>query len=62
MTTSIDPYSLTSGDVARVLGVSVERVRQLDAVLRPKRRASGRRFYHPRRVRAVANQRARASA
>jgi DNA-binding transcriptional MerR regulator len=59
MATLIDPYSLTSGDVARVLGVTDEQVRRLDDLLQPRRRPNGRRYYHPRIVAAVARRRER---
>ena len=53
-------YTMVVGDVAEVLGVTVTRVHQLDAVLPPARRASGHRRYDPRRVLAVLRQRQRA--
>jgi DNA-binding transcriptional MerR regulator len=43
----LDPYVMTTSAVARSLGVGVERVRQLDAELRPIRRANGHRYYDP---------------
>lgn len=55
----IDPYTMTSGDVARALGVTDERVRQLDDELKPKRRANGRRYYLPSNVVEFAERRAR---
>lgn len=54
----IDPHTMTSGDVARVLGVTDERVRQLDAELKPIRRENGQRRYDPAVVKRVAEQRA----
>ncbi len=59
MDIEIDPYTMTSGDVARVLGVTDERVRQLDDELKPRRRPNGRRYYLPSRVVEVARARAR---
>lgn len=53
----IDPYVMSSGDVARVLGVTDERVRQLDDQLKPQRRANGRRYYRVRDVEALAKRR-----
>ena len=58
----IDPFTFThtmpSGDVARALGVSDERVRQLDHELKPHRREDGVRRYDPKVVKRVAEQRA----
>jgi hypothetical protein len=59
MPVQIDPHTMSSGDVGRVLGVTDERVRQLDDQLKPIRRANGRRYYDPRVVESVANERAR---
>lgn len=50
MKVQIDPYTMTSGDVARVLDVTDETVRRYDDVLRPKRRTSGQRRYRPQDV------------
>ena len=44
---SMDPYVMTTSAVARALGIGVERVRQLDAELKPIRRANGHRYYDP---------------
>ena len=38
---------MTTADVARALGLSVERVRQLDEQLKPTRQANGQRRYDP---------------
>jgi hypothetical protein len=45
MKASIDPYVMTTSAVARALELGVERVRQLDAALKPIRRQNGRRYY-----------------
>lgn len=60
MATRIDllTYTMSSGDVARVLGVTDERVRQLDAELKPRRQENGQRRYDPAIVKRVAEQRA----
>jgi DNA-binding transcriptional MerR regulator len=55
----VDPYTMTTGDVARVLGVTDETVRQYDEELQPVRRPNGRRYYRPADVERVANARAR---
>ncbi len=57
----LDPYTMTSGDVGRALGITDERVRQLDDELKPRRRENGRRYYHPKRVALIAKRRVRAS-
>ena len=51
-------YSLSVADTARRLGISSERVRQLDSVLNPIRVGSTRvRFYEPATVDAFARVR-----
>jgi DNA-binding transcriptional MerR regulator len=45
---------ITIGQVARQLGVTVCRVRQLDAELQPARGTANERRYHPERVEALA--------
>lgn len=55
----LDPYTMSTGDVARVLGVTDETVRARDDELKPVRRPNGRRYYDPRIVERVANARAR---
>lgn len=57
-TIEIDPHTMTTGDVARVMGLSVTRVQQLDGELRPTRSASGQRRYAPADVEALAIRRA----
>lgn len=57
----LDPYTMSTGDVARALGVTDETVRAHDAELQPVRRPNGRRYYDPRIVERVANVRARAA-
>ena len=49
---------ITRAVVARELGVSIERVRQLDDVLHPRRSETGVRLYDPERVDAFAGARA----
>jgi MerR HTH family regulatory protein len=44
---------LTTGDVARELGLSRDRVLQLDGELRPQRTAKGQRLYSPHAVAAL---------
>lgn len=46
----LDQHTMTIGDVARALGLSVERIRQLDGKLKPTRQANGQRRYDPRDV------------
>ena len=46
-------------EVARALGLGVERVRQLDEELMPHRRANGRRYYYPRVVEEFLHRRGR---
>jgi len=46
------------GEVARMLGVSDQRVRQLDDILKPDRTATGVRLYDPARIEKVAAKRA----
>jgi hypothetical protein len=55
----VDRHTMSSGDVSRVLGVTDERVRQLDEELQPVRLPNGQRRYDPRVVARVANARAR---
>ena len=51
-------YSMSVADAARRLGVSTERVRQLDDVLKPVRVGSSRiRLYDPAEVDALARER-----
>lgn len=50
---------MTTADVARALGLSVERIRQLDEQLKPSRAANGQRRYDPKDVEAYAKRRAR---
>jgi DNA-binding transcriptional MerR regulator len=55
---TIDRHTMTTADVARALGLSVERVRQLDEQLRPVRReGTQHRRYDPARVQKLADQR-----
>ncbi len=49
---------LSASDVARLLGLSVGRVRQLDAELHPQRTPSGRRIYRRGKVERFAAERA----
>jgi hypothetical protein len=49
---------MTSGEAAQVLGVTDERVRQLDSALMPVRTTGGQRIYLSAVVSAVAEQRA----
>lgn len=42
-----DAYVMTTSAVARLLGLGVERIRQLDAELKPIRRPNGHRYYDP---------------
>ncbi len=56
----IDRHTMTTQDVARALGLSVERVRQLDAVLVPVRlEGNGQRRYAPGDVERFAAGRAK---
>ena len=43
-------YTMVSGDVAKILDVSVTYVHMMDDLLKPSRTASGHRRYDPRRV------------
>jgi len=52
------PRIMTSGDVARRLGISYSSLYKLDASLRPERSSSGSRLYHPEIVEQVAHERA----
>lgn len=54
-----DPYVMTTAAVARLLGLGVERVRQLDVELRPIRRPNGHRYYDPSIVEAYRSTRRR---
>ena len=59
--TKIPSHTMPTGDVARVLGLSVERVKQLDDVLKPRREGLRRvRRYDPAVVTRVARARERA--
>lgn len=53
----LDKHTMTVGDVARALGLSVARVQQLDDELRPARSASNQRRYDPAAVEACAKRR-----
>lgn len=53
----LDKHTMTVGDVARALGVSVARIHQLDAELAPVRGQAGHRRYDPAQVEAVAKRR-----
>jgi len=55
----VPTHTLTTADTARALGVSSERVRQLDAELQPVRLANRQRRYNPDLVVAFAQKRAR---
>jgi len=56
----IDKHTMTIGDVAHVLGVTSDRVRQLDSSLHPVRRAgNGQRRYDPAVVERIAKERTR---
>jgi DNA-binding transcriptional MerR regulator len=55
---TIDKHTMTVGDVARVLGVTADRVRQLDADLKPVRGTAGHRRYDPAMVKKLATLRA----
>lgn len=50
---------MTTGDVARMFGVSRQRIHQLDSELQPERLPSGQRLFRPDVVKAVAKRRAR---
>lgn len=50
-------YTMAIGDVAEVLGVCTQRVRQLDGELEPVRGRQGYRRYDPRVVERVAKRR-----
>lgn len=54
---TIDCHTMTIQDVAAFVGVSTERIRQLDEVLAPARRANGYRRYDPRVVQAFVAKR-----
>lgn len=55
----IDRHTMTTADVARALGLSTERIRQLDGDLAPVRSGNGQRRYDPKDVEAYAKRRAR---
>ncbi len=48
----IDRHVMPTSEVARALGLSVDRVRQLDEQLKPVRRPNNRRVYDPAVVEA----------
>ncbi len=52
-----DPHVMTTSAVARMLGLGVERIRQLDAELRPIRRPNGHRYYDPAVIEAYQRSR-----
>jgi DNA-binding transcriptional MerR regulator len=54
----MDRYVMHVSDVARALGLSPDRVRQLDEELRPIRRPNRRRYYDPALVAEVLRARA----
>jgi DNA-binding transcriptional MerR regulator len=54
---TIDCHTMTIQDVAAFVGVSTERIRQLDEILAPARRANGYRRYDPRVVQAFVAER-----
>jgi len=58
---TIDHYTMTTAQAARVLDLCVERVRQLDDVLKPVRTGGrrGHRRYDPAAVTCIAEERAR---
>lgn len=56
---TLPTHTLTTADTARALGLSSERVRQLDAELQPERLPNGQRRYNPDLVVALAQKRAR---
>lgn len=56
--TKLPSHTMAIGDVARVLGVGPDRVRQLDDKLRPIRLPTGARRYDPRLVQREADRRA----
>ena len=53
---------MTTGRVARALGVSENWVRRMDDQLQPQRTAEGRRLYNPQVVERVAGRRHAAAA
>lgn len=55
----MDDFLMRSSDVAERLGVTAERVRQLDAELEPKRLPNGQRRYSARKVAEVLAERER---
>ena len=59
---TIPTHSLSTGVVAKVLEISTQAVRNLDAELQPVRAPNGRRLYSPIVVEAVARARASRSA
>ncbi len=56
--TEAPPVPIATTEAARILELSVERVRQLDKILRPIKMAGGRRIYDEAHVRSVAAERA----
>ena len=56
---AVQSSSLLVGDVAKLVGLSTERVKQLDAELRPERTPSGGRIYARTVVEAFAAERER---
>jgi DNA-binding transcriptional MerR regulator len=50
-------YTMITGDVARVLGLSVDRIKELDDELQPIRLPNGHRRYDPAIVARVAERR-----
>lgn len=57
----LDGYILGTGAVATITGLSLERIRQLDEQLQPKRAANGRRLYRVVDVEAFLRVRGRAA-
>lgn len=57
----IDGYILGTGAVSTITGLSLERIRQLDEQLQPKRAANGRRWYRVVDVEAFLRARGRAA-
>jgi hypothetical protein len=55
-------YTMTVADVARVLGVGADRVRQLDELLKPTRAGANQRRYDPAQVRKALSVRGRSGA
>jgi hypothetical protein len=55
----IPTHTMTTADVARVLDLGNDRIRQLDDELEPIRLPNGARRYDPRRIESFAKKRAR---